>query len=72
VVSLPLCGFIGTHFGWDAIFYVSSLISVVWCVAWWMYAADTPATHPTISQEELEYLRQNIPQKPKEVLNCNI
>jgi hypothetical protein len=36
-----------------------------------MYAADTPATHPTISQEELEYLRQNIPQKPKEVWNYN-
>ncbi|XP_059476660.1 sialin-like isoform X1 [Neocloeon triangulifer] len=68
VVSLPLCGFIGAYLGWDAIFYISSLIAACWCVAWWMYAADTPASHPTITQEELEFLRQNIPQKPKESL----
>ncbi|XP_065340932.1 sialin-like isoform X1 [Cloeon dipterum] len=66
VVSLPLCGFIGTHLGWDAIFYISSLISVFWCVAWWVLAADTPASHPTITQEELDFLKENIPQKPKE------
>ena len=43
--------------GWDAIFYVFGCMGVIWYPIWVMYAYEDPSTHPSISPEELEFIR---------------
>ncbi|GBO30896.1 Sodium-dependent phosphate transport protein 1, partial [Araneus ventricosus] len=61
--SLCSSNFLG---GWPAVFYLSALIGFIWSI--WAYFAlyDDPESHPTISMEELDYIRKHIsPQKKK-------
>eukprot|EP00058_Branchiostoma_floridae_P027629 XP_002613120.1 hypothetical protein BRAFLDRAFT_73023 [Branchiostoma floridae] len=38
----------------------SGALGLVWFVGWWFIVTDSPATHSTISYQELEYIRQTI------------
>lgn len=56
VIALPLCGWVLDAWGWEAVFYVSGALALLWTVAWWLLVYDSPDQHPRISQEEKEYL----------------
>ncbi|XP_023709473.2 putative inorganic phosphate cotransporter isoform X1 [Cryptotermes secundus] len=66
VVAMPLCGLVLNAWGWEAVFYVSGALALLWCVAWWLLVFDTPDQHPRISREEKQYLKENITQKHNE------
>ncbi|KAK0163900.1 hypothetical protein PV328_002585 [Microctonus aethiopoides] len=59
-LTYPLCGFLIAHFGWRVVFYTTGSIGVFWCVLWYIFAFDTPATHPRISQDELQYIQGSV------------
>ncbi|CAH1263098.1 SLC17A8 [Branchiostoma lanceolatum] len=59
-LCLPICGVLAEHVGWPSIFYVFGALGLVWFVGWWFIVTDSPATHSTISYQELEYIRQTI------------
>ncbi|KAF4524139.1 hypothetical protein B566_EDAN012142 [Ephemera danica] len=61
VVSMPLCGTVGSALGWDAIFYVTGAIALAWSLAWFLLVSDTPQSHPRISERELQYLSKHVP-----------
>ncbi|KAJ9596880.1 hypothetical protein L9F63_012136 [Diploptera punctata] len=61
VVSMPLCGLLLKSWGWEAVFYVSGLLALLWCMAWWFFMFDTPEQHPRISPDEKQYIRENLP-----------
>ena len=49
-------GFLGFHFGWESIFYFSS-ISNIFCIALWLYLVfDSPEKHPTITSKEHDFI----------------
>lgn len=56
VVALPMCGWVLHAWGWEAVFYVSGALSLVWTAAWWLLVFDSPEQHPRISDKEREYL----------------
>lgn len=65
-LTYPLCGFIISHFGWRPVFYTTGSIGVLWCVMWYFLAFNTPAEHPRISMEELQYIEMNVGKEIKE------
>lgn len=44
--------------GWESVFYIFTLIGVLWFPYWVLRAYDTPEVHPYITQEELLYIRR--------------
>jgi ACS family sodium-dependent inorganic phosphate cotransporter-like MFS transporter 5 len=48
------------------VFYVSGVLALAWCAAWWLLVFDTPDKHPRISSEEKQYLKENLTEQPKE------
>lgn len=43
--------------GWRATFFLFGLIGVVWCLAFWHWFRDDPATDPSVNAAELAYIR---------------
>ena len=57
---MPICGFLIASLGWESVFYVTSVIGLVWSIAWFLLIFDTPAQHPRISVEERRYIEEAI------------
>ncbi|KAK3894909.1 hypothetical protein Pcinc_001357 [Petrolisthes cinctipes] len=55
-ITLPLCGVFIERYGWEATFYLTSLPSLVWCLAWFTLVCDFPNQHPRISESESMYI----------------
>ncbi|KAM3959615.1 sialin [Aphomia sociella] len=62
-ITMPICGFLIAHFGWESAFYFTGIIGVMWSVAWFAVVYDTPAQHPRISEEERNFLMDVLPQE---------
>ncbi|XP_038222250.1 sialin isoform X2 [Zerene cesonia] len=61
-LTMPICGFLIAHFGWESAFYFTGIIGVMWSVAWFAVVYDSPAQHPRISDHERNYLMKALPQ----------
>ncbi|XP_044576084.1 sialin-like [Cotesia glomerata] len=55
-----LCGSIIAHYGWRVVFYTTGSVGVIWCVLWYFFAFDTPASHPRISHQERQYIQGSV------------
>jgi len=51
--------FIAVNFGWQWAFIITGLLGLIWLFFWQKYY-HTPATHPKISKEELDYINSDI------------
>ncbi|XP_050528174.1 sialin-like [Daktulosphaira vitifoliae] len=65
IISNPLSGILCSfeyngYGGWPLIFYVPASISVFFIIFWYQYLYDVPDNHPKITQEEYNYLLENI------------
>jgi len=54
-------------FSWQWLFYASGILGFIWYIFWYFIGADKPETHPTISTEELNYIKNNTPVMNKTV-----
>jgi len=61
MVAYPLTTWIISQGSWPTVFYINATFGLVWAAIWWRYAADTPATHSTISPEERDYIAAHLP-----------
>lgn len=52
--------------GWPASFYLFGAIGLAWCVLYYFLAHNSPASHPSISDEELRYIEASLEQKSGE------
>jgi ACS family sodium-dependent inorganic phosphate cotransporter-like MFS transporter 5 len=71
IVIFPLAGYLckcGFAGGWPSVFYVSGILSIVWCLLWLVLVYDTPSSHPRISQKELKYIQTALQSEKKEVV----
>ncbi|KAG8285611.1 hypothetical protein J6590_076742 [Homalodisca vitripennis] len=58
VVTLFVAGYLTAGpWGWPSIFYRTGLCGVLWAVAWLFLGANSPDTHPSISDSEREYIK---------------
>lgn len=67
VLAMLVSGIIATSsMGWPGISYVSCGAGVVWCILWFIFAANTPKQSRFISRDELNYIESSIYAKKAE------
>ena len=59
-VAYPLTTWLLLTFSWPVVFYFNAALGIAWLVAWMAFATNTPAEHPKISQQELDYIEDNL------------
>jgi ACS family glucarate transporter-like MFS transporter len=52
----PLIGWLMETSGWRQSFVLTAPLAFVLAGLWWWYGRDTPADHPGVSQEELDFI----------------
>ncbi|XP_067038099.1 vesicular glutamate transporter 2-like [Acropora muricata] len=55
LLTMPISGVLskyGFDGGWASVFYCFGIFGIVWYLIWMMTVYESPATHPTISDEE--------------------
>ncbi|KAL7642838.1 UNVERIFIED_CONTAM: hypothetical protein RMT77_006126 [Armadillidium vulgare] len=70
IIALNLSGVIIVNYGWELVFYVSGIYSLVWLVFWVIFMYETPEIHPRIKEKEKIYIMKHrakveSSQKPK-------
>lgn len=60
--SLSFGGVIVKLLNWQAVFYMIGSIGVLWTILWFLFTAETPDKHPSISDDEKEFIRSSLPQ----------
>lgn len=56
ILTYPMIAGIAANMNWESGWYIPSLLMLVWIVVWWMFAYDSPAEHPGITDEEKEFI----------------
>ncbi|XP_040183571.1 vesicular glutamate transporter 1 [Rana temporaria] len=60
VVAMPLAGVLVQYTGWSSVFYVYGSFGIFWYMFWILVSYESPAEHPTISEEEQRYIEESI------------
>ncbi|XP_043943724.1 vesicular glutamate transporter 3 [Protopterus annectens] len=60
VIAMPLAGVLVQFIGWPSVFYIYGTFGLVWYVFWLLLAYQSPAEHPTITEEERSYIEASI------------
>lgn len=67
ILSYIITGYLSSSWvGWPASFYLFGAIGLGWCVLYYFLAHNSPASHPSISDEELRYIEASLEQKSGE------
>uniref|UniRef100_A0A7N4PAI2 Solute carrier family 17 member 7 n=1 Tax=Sarcophilus harrisii TaxID=9305 RepID=A0A7N4PAI2_SARHA len=60
VVAMPLAGVLVQYSGWSSVFYVYGSFGIFWYLFWLLVSYESPAQHPSISEEERKYIEDAI------------
>ncbi|KAG8438344.1 hypothetical protein GDO86_008869 [Hymenochirus boettgeri] len=60
VIAMPLAGILVQYTGWSSVFYVYGCFGIVWYLFWILVSYESPAKHPTITDEERTYIEESI------------
>ncbi|XP_051154856.1 sialin [Leptopilina boulardi] len=60
-ITYPLCALVITWFNWQAAFYVTSILGIIWFVFWHFLVFDSPSQHPRISSREKCDIIESLP-----------
>ncbi|XP_066439705.1 vesicular glutamate transporter 2 [Eleutherodactylus coqui] len=60
VIAMPLAGILVQYSGWSSVFYVYGSFGIVWYFFWILVSYESPAKHPTITDEERTYIEESI------------
>ncbi|CAM5131212.1 unnamed protein product [Natator depressus] len=57
---MPLAGVLVQYSGWSSVFYVYGSFGIFWYMFWLLVSYESPAQHPTITEEERRYIEESI------------
>ncbi|XP_030646235.1 vesicular glutamate transporter 3 [Chanos chanos] len=60
VIAMPLAGILVQYVGWPSVFYIYGVFGIIWYTFWLLLAYESPAIHPTITEEERIYIETTI------------
>lgn len=60
-LAYPLTTWIVLTFSWPAVFYFNACLGGAWLLVWLLFATNTPAEHPKISQAERAEIEAHLP-----------
>lgn len=58
-LAMPLSAWIISIWGWQMVFHSFAFLAPVWVILWWKLGTNKPELHPTVTKEEVEYIRKN-------------
>ncbi|MEM1136254.1 MAG: MFS transporter [Bacteroidota bacterium] len=70
-IALPLVAWLIEVTSWRMSFVILGVIGVFWAIIWYLWFRDSPSDHPSISEYEIEFIKENI-QQPTEISNQKI
>ena len=56
IITYPMVTAIADKINWETAWYLPSLLMFVWIYFWILFAYDSPAEHPGITEEEKTYI----------------
>lgn len=56
ILTYPMIAGIADNINWEFGWYIPSLAMLVWVFFWWLLAYDSPQEHPSITDEEKNYI----------------
>ncbi|XP_050295381.1 sialin-like isoform X2 [Anthonomus grandis grandis] len=59
IFAMMVLAYLADAAGWRSIFWLSGGLGLVWFVAWLYLVSESPDTDPTITPEELNYIKSN-------------
>lgn len=59
-ITMPICGYLISSFGWASVFYVTGGVGLIWSITWFLVIFETPAAHPRITVEERREIEEAI------------
>ncbi|KAF3686507.1 Vesicular glutamate transporter 2.1 [Channa argus] len=65
VIAMPLAGILVQYIGWSSVFYVYGCFGIFWYMFWVLVSYESPAEHPTITDEERCYIEESIGESAK-------
>ena len=69
VVSYPLTTWLVLSFSWPMAFYFNAAVGIVWLIAWSLFATNTPAEHPKMTQAERQEIEANMAPRSRETVS---
>lgn len=60
VISVLLSPPLIAYFSWPSAFYLFGAVGLVWSFCWLKFASDTPGTHLSINESELNFIASNL------------
>ncbi|XP_063050012.1 vesicular glutamate transporter 2.1-like [Engraulis encrasicolus] len=60
VIAMPMAGILVQYTGWSSVFYVYGCVGIFWYMFWILVSYESPAEHPTITEEERNYIEESI------------
>lgn len=60
IIGMLGSGLIASKWNWPAVFYISGVLGIIWTFFWFLFVADSPQKHGTISNEELKYISDSL------------
>ncbi|PWC13885.1 MFS transporter [Brenneria corticis] len=64
-ITMPLSAWIIKTWNWQTVFYSFAFLAIIWVFLWWKYGKNKPEQHPTITEEEIKYIRSGQGNLPK-------
>ncbi|CAG8678543.1 15394_t:CDS:2, partial [Cetraspora pellucida] len=74
VIAMPISNLLGSsQLGWECIFWVFSIIGLIWSVFWHFYGESVPTDYSGINKDELDWILENktsISKSTNESIDC--
>lgn len=58
-LTMPIAVWIIQGWGWEMVFWTFAFIAPLWVLVWLKFGKDKPENYPSISKEELDYIRSD-------------
>jgi ACS family sodium-dependent inorganic phosphate cotransporter len=56
MITYPICGVVLDKLGWEAVFYLTGGLGILWFLVWQIVISNDPSVHCCISEEEKLYI----------------
>merc|ERR1712235_236198 len=56
VITYPMCGLVMQSTSWTWVFYITSIITLVWFLFWILFMSDSPEEDRFLTEKEKKYI----------------
>ncbi len=65
-IGSPITSYLVANFGWRAMFWIISLVGIIWAGIWYVCFTDRPEDCPRVNDEEKKYIKESLAKEKRE------